>query len=484
MRCVAVATWFLAFLWVAAPCDEVTGGDVFERAYVTDMVNDLISVEIDDTEPVNAFVLLPSLDLTATGASIGARFAVTVNDAYAWDLAGSFEAVPTENLVPWAVGGSDPNKVVTGQEGDASPPVYFTKDYKLSMWGNGQSWIYWEVTITNVQAGALQNVKLYAWMLSPTADYETGAYNTGGAGPLRLFLNGTSGTIGYGPTPTTHPMHYMTSHFSSGNPAGDVDDYIYGDPTWTAPHPGNDLPNTVDATSQPQEMGVQWTIGDMPVGGSATVSFIFAGGADQAAVEAAIEDGIAMVPVELASFRAEVIDEAVQLVWVTLSEKDNLGFHVLRSEDRSAGYARITGCLIPGAGTISEPRHYCYVDGSVVPGRRYFYTLEQRDVAGATSLHGPVVAAVAALSGLRVEVTPNPSAGDLEVALSVPIAGAVDVSVLDVRGREVADLGRTVVEGAIHTVRWAVPDGMAPGLYVVEARMGQMRSAQRWVLLP
>ncbi len=484
MRVVATATALMALLWCVAPCDEVTGGDVADRAYVTDMVNDFISVEIDDTEPVNAFVHLPSLDLTATGGSIGARFAITVNDSLAWDLAGSFAAAPSVNLVPWAVTGSDPTKVVTGQEGDANPPVYFAEDYELSMWGNGRSWIYWRMTVTNVQAVPLPTVKLYAWMLSPVADSEAGAYSTGGAGPFRLMLNGASGSIGYGPLSTPYPMRYMTSHYVSGNPAGDVDDYIYGNATWTAPHPGNDLPNTVDPSVITQEMGIQWTVGDIPEGGSATVEFIFAGDKSQSLVEAAIEQGIAEVPVELASFWAEPAAGAVRVAWVTLTEENNLGFNVLRSGGLQGGYRRINDVLIEGAGTTVERSEYEYLDAWVVPGSRYFYKLEQVDIGGAVTCYGPVSVAVPVEPCYALEVSPNPSAGTLEVALTLPGATRVSVGLVDVGGRQVAELHTGEMGAGRHRLRWQAGEDLSPGLYVVEARAGALRWARRWVLLP
>jgi hypothetical protein len=483
MKCLTAAAVPLALLWCAAPCDEVTGGGGADRVYVTDMVNDFISVEIDDTEPVNVFVHLPSLELIRA-SGIGGRFAVTVNDSLAWDLAGSFAADPTVNLVPWAVAGADPEKIVTAQDGDANPPVYFTQDYELSMWGNGRSWIYWRMTVTNVQAAPLPSVKLYAWMLSPTIDSESGAYSTGGAGPFRLMLNGASGTIGYGPLPTPYPMRYMTSHYVSGNPTGDVDDYIYGNATWTAPHPGNDLPNTVDPAVITQEMGIQWTVGDIPPGGSAMVEFIFAGDKSQPLVEAAIEQGIAEVPVELASFWAEVAAGAVRVAWVTLTEQDNLGFNVLRSEGYQESYRRINDALIEGAGTTVQRTDYEYFDASVMPGGRYFYKLEQVDFGGAATCYGPVSVAVPVEPGLALEISPNPSARGLDITLSIPVSGVVDVSVLDVTGREVADLGRFVTEGGVRTVHWSAPRNMPPGMYVVEAGMGQTRSTRRWVLLP
>jgi hypothetical protein len=483
MRLVAATTALLALLWCVAPCDEETGGDVADRVYVTDMVNDFISVEIDDTEPVNVFVHLPTLELIRA-SGIGGRFAVTVNDSLAWDLAGSFAAAPSVNLVPWSITGVDPEKIVTAQEGDANPPAYFTEDYELSMWGNGRSWIYWRMTVTNVQAVPLPSVKLYAWMLSPTIDSESGAYSTGGAGPFRLMLNGATGSIGYGPLPTPYPMRYMTSHYVSGNPTGDVDDYIYGNATWTAPHPGNDLPNTVDPSVITQEMGIQWTVGDIPAGGSATVEFIFAGDKSQSHVEAAIEQGIAEVPVELASFWAEAAAGAVRVAWVTLTEQNNLGFNVLRSDIAYGTYDRINDFLIEGAGTTVERTDYEYLDARVMPGRRYFYKLEQVDVGGAITCYGPVTAAVPVDPSLGLEVSPNPSSGALEVVLSLPHAAKVEVAVVDIAGRHVADLQSAEMAVGRHQLRWQAGEDLSPGLYVVEARTGDLRLARRWVLLP
>jgi hypothetical protein len=479
---VAIASALLLFPGLALS-DEETGGAPDWRVYVTDMVNDFISVEIDDTEPVNVFIHLPTLELIRS-SGIGGRFAVTVNDSLAWDLAGSFAADPTVNLVPWAVTGADPDKIVTAQDGDADPPVYFTQDYELSMWGNGRSWIYWRMTVTNVQAVPLPSVKLYAWMLSPTIDSESGAYSTGGAGPFRLILNGASGSIGYGPLPTPYPMRYMTSHYVSGNPTGDVDDYIYGNATWTADHPGNDLPNTVETAVVTQEMAVQWTVGDIPAGGSATVEFIFAGDKSQSHVEAAIEQGIAEVPVELASFWAEAAAGAVRVAWVTLSEQNNLGFNVLRSGIAHGTYERINDALIEGAGTTVERAEYEYLDGRVKPGSRYFYKLEQVDIGGAVTCYGPVTATVPVGPSLALEVSPNPSSGALEVVLSLPHAAKVDVGVVDVAGQQVADLHSGNMGVGRHQLRWQAGEDLSPGLYVVEARAGDLRWTRRWVLLP
>jgi hypothetical protein len=95
------------------------------------------------------------------------------------------------------------------------------------------------------------------------------------------------------------------------------------------------------------------------------------------------------IPVELASFTATAGRGCVVVCWTTQSETDNLGFWLWRSGD-AEHYEPLNEALIPGHGTTSVPVSYRYTDTGVQTGARYYYKLEDVDVSGVGTLHGPV----------------------------------------------------------------------------------------------
>jgi hypothetical protein len=97
-----------------------------------------------------------------------------------------------------------------------------------------------------------------------------------------------------------------------------------------------------------------------------------------------------LVPVELASLTATPVGENVIVRWTTLSEKDNLGFNLYRSLEEAGGWAVINEALIPGAGTTSAATDYSFLDTEVSDGVVYYYLLEDVDLSGHTTTHGPV----------------------------------------------------------------------------------------------
>ena len=100
----------------------------------------------------------------------------------------------------------------------------------------------------------------------------------------------------------------------------------------------------------------------------------------------------AATAVELVSFEAHAQDGAVDLVWQTGTELDNLGFHLYRSLSESGPYERITTSLMPGLGSSPEGARYGYRDVGLVNGVTCFYLLEDVETTGHKKRHGPVSA--------------------------------------------------------------------------------------------
>lgn len=97
--------------------------------------------------------------------------------------------------------------------------------------------------------------------------------------------------------------------------------------------------------------------------------------------------------VDFASLSAvQQADGSVRVVWRTLEESRNLGFHIYRED--ASGQHRVDSSLIAGSALIlrnSRPQHaaksYAWIDAHPVPGAAYW--VEDLDINGTRTMHGP-----------------------------------------------------------------------------------------------
>ncbi len=95
--------------------------------------------------------------------------------------------------------------------------------------------------------------------------------------------------------------------------------------------------------------------------------------------------------VTMADILAEFDGTGVVLTWITTAEFDNWGFNVYRAEVNDPSMAvRVNEHLIPGRGQSVSGATYHFVDHTVQPGTRYWYWIEDVDLHGNTTWHGPV----------------------------------------------------------------------------------------------
>ncbi len=116
------------------------------------------------------------------------------------------------------------------------------------------------------------------------------------------------------------------------------------------------------------------------------------------------------VAVELSSFEALAGDGEVLVAWETASEFENLGFHLHRRHVGGAGDApltRVNATLLLGRGTTDLAGRYAILDRGVENGVELEYWLEDVELDGTVTRHGPILA--------------TPRAGALPIALD-PVA--------------------------------------------------------------
>jgi hypothetical protein len=67
-----------------------------------------------------------------------------------------------------------------------------------------------------------------------------------------------------------------------------------------------------------------------------------------------------------------------------------MGFNLYRAESPAGPYTRLNESLIPGSTFSVKGKKYSYMDSSVTRGKLYYYRLEDINVRGKKTLHGPI----------------------------------------------------------------------------------------------
>jgi hypothetical protein len=136
-----------------------------------------------------------------------------------------------------------------------------------------------------------------------------------------------------------------------------------------------------------------------------------------------------VLPIELTSFQTEVVQDVVQLDWITATELNNDGFVVERSADGEEFHAIGTQ---DGAGTSHQEVHYAFTDRAPLHGTSY-YRLKQVDLDGGFA-YSDVRSVFFSNDQGPLMLVPNPGTDRVRVVIPQMKAGAV-VQVTDATGR-------------------------------------------------
>jgi hypothetical protein len=187
------------------------------------------------------------------------------------------------------------------------------------------------------------------------------------------------------------------------------------------------------------------------------------------------------VGVELASFDGRARDGRAVLSWTTASEHNHAGFNLYRETAGASdeGRVKVNDALIVGRSP------YRYVDASVEAGASYNYYLEDVDVNGRGTLHGPArvdMGAGVKASFALAQNAPNPARTTTTFAFSVPTACEATIAVYDVAGRKVATPFKGAAKAGENELSVDVST-LAPGVYTYRLEAGGAAAAKRMVVV-
>ena len=165
-----------------------------------------------------------------------------------------------------------------------------------------------------------------------------------------------------------------------------------------------------------------------------------------------------VLPVDLVSFEAELIDNQVYLSWATASEKNNDGFMVQRSED---GLIWEDLGWVDGMGDSDELVDYTYIDRYPNSNINY-YRLNQIDFDGKHEYSDVVSIFIKVQT--EFTVFPNPASDYIHLAHSFEQEEIKSIQLFDVMGRQVKKF--SISNGALNVAN------ISPGHYYLLLEIG------------
>jgi hypothetical protein len=198
----------------------------------------------------------------------------------------------------------------------------------------------------------------------------------------------------------------------------------------------------------------------------------------------------AALPIQLASFTATLVNQSrVRLDWITISEVNNYGFEIQKSDTTQQHYQSIPNVFIPGHGTTNEPQHYSWTDSTVTNGS-WYYRLKQMDLDGTihycdgvrvntlTSVNEQQIPTVFSLS----QNYPNPFNPSSTIRYGLPHVSPVTLVVYNTLGQQVAHLVNEQQQAGYHDVVFR-GDELASGVYFYRLSTTDFVQTRKLVLL-
>lgn len=193
-----------------------------------------------------------------------------------------------------------------------------------------------------------------------------------------------------------------------------------------------------------------------------------------------------VVPVELSSFSANVIDGSVKLEWATTTESNNFGFFIQRRADIATDWQTIG--FVPGKGTIAVPQHYSFNDTDVQPGI-WNYRLQQQDFDGKTSYSKVIVINLLPGKYALDQNYPNPFNSSTSIKYELP-AGEhrIKLVIYDLLGHRILTLVNEKSQPAgVYRINWDGRDDagqpVASGVYFFQLLAGNQNFIKKMLLI-
>jgi hypothetical protein len=202
------------------------------------------------------------------------------------------------------------------------------------------------------------------------------------------------------------------------------------------------------------------------------------------------------LPVELSHFSATLTAQNyVQLMWISQSENNLMGYNVFRSTNENLSSAMQICPMIAGTNT-SMAQTYTYYDKDLVENGTYYYWLQNVDLDGSTGFHSPV-SVVFSITGdegspsiptvtLLDNAYPNPFNPNTTIRYQLKDPGKVKIDIYNLKGHLVRSFSRHHDAAGRYQIVWDGCDSsgkpLASGVYLYKMNSGSYSAIKKLVL--
>ncbi len=186
-----------------------------------------------------------------------------------------------------------------------------------------------------------------------------------------------------------------------------------------------------------------------------------------------------VLPVELSSFTAKVIDQKVRLDWTTKTEVNNFGFDIERKSENST-WKKID--FVEGNGNSNSPKEYSFTDENPSGGKKLSYRLKQVDTEGKFEYSNEVEVEINPVEFVLYQNYPNPFNPTTKIKFQLYKQSNVSIKVYDILGAEVMDLVNARKEPGIFEVEFN-GQNLSSGNYIYRLQAGDFVETRKMLLL-
>jgi photosystem II stability/assembly factor-like uncharacterized protein len=189
-------------------------------------------------------------------------------------------------------------------------------------------------------------------------------------------------------------------------------------------------------------------------------------------------------PVELKSFSCKIINENIELDWVTATEINNKGFEIQRNKtgERSAETEWEEIVFVNGHGTSTEENSYSFIDENIYPGI-YNYRLKQIDFDGSYEYSNIVEVDIQSPDKFRLyQNYPNPFNAGTIIKYSIPQISSVTIKVYDILGNGIETLVNEEKPAGTYKLNWNA-NNLPSGVYFYKLKAGSFVKICKMILL-
>ncbi|MCX6157088.1 MAG: T9SS type A sorting domain-containing protein [Ignavibacteriae bacterium] len=159
------------------------------------------------------------------------------------------------------------------------------------------------------------------------------------------------------------------------------------------------------------------------------------------------------LPVSLSSFTSSVKNNSVTLNWSTISEINNKGFEIERTEAGINDYAKVG--FVDGKGTTNQVSNYSFSDSKLNSGK-YSYRIKQVDFNGNFeyfSLNSGIEIGAPKKFTLSQNY-PNPFNPSTKIDYEIPADSKVNIVIYDISGKEVQQIVNEYHKAGYYTAQF------------------------------